>query len=159
VIDWEAVGAVGEIVGAVAVVLTLIYLTVQLRQNTKAVQHSTERGAFEDGQAWLYRMVENPEIASLYRLGLMNEELSPDNAMRFRFLMQLLFTHWHHARRHDVSGLVSVSDISSVLSTAGGSSYWKRARRQELSEMDAEFVQFLDDILANIESRNETSGS
>jgi hypothetical protein len=155
--NWDAVGAIGEIVGAGAVVLTLIYLTVQLRQNTKAVQHSSERGAFEDGQAWLYRMVENPEIASLYRLGLMNDELSPDNAMRFRFLMQLLFNHWHHVRRHDVSGLVSVSDISGVLSTPGGSRYWKRARQQELSEMDPEFVQFLDDILANVESRKDVN--
>ena len=104
-------------------------------------------------------MVENPEIASRDRLGLMNEELSPDNAMRFRFLMQLLFTHWHHARRQDVSGLVSVSDVSSVLSTEGGSRYWKRARQEELSEMDAEFVQFIDDVLANIESRSAVSGS
>jgi len=158
-VNWDAVGAVGEIVGAGAVVLTLIYLTVQLRQNTRAVEHSTERGAFEDGQAWLYRLVENPEIASLYRQGLMNEDLSPDNAMRFRFLMQLLFTHWHHARRHDVSGLVSVSDISNVLSTVGGSRYWKRARQQELSEMDGEFVRFLDDILADVESRNDLGGN
>jgi hypothetical protein len=35
-INWEAVGAIGEIVGAVAVVLTLGYLAVQIRQNTNA---------------------------------------------------------------------------------------------------------------------------
>lgn len=38
--NWEALGALGEIVGAAAVVLTLIFLTVQLRQNTKAVEEA-----------------------------------------------------------------------------------------------------------------------
>lgn len=36
--DWEAVGAVGEIVGAVAVVATLAYLALQVRQNTRMMQ-------------------------------------------------------------------------------------------------------------------------
>jgi hypothetical protein len=38
--DWNAIGAIGEIVGATAVVVTLIFLTFQLRQNTKAVDES-----------------------------------------------------------------------------------------------------------------------
>ncbi len=32
--NWEAIGAIGEMAGAVAVVLTLIYLSVQVRQNS-----------------------------------------------------------------------------------------------------------------------------
>jgi len=32
--EWEAVGAIGEVSGAIAVFITLIYLAVQLRQNT-----------------------------------------------------------------------------------------------------------------------------
>ena len=38
--NWDAVEAIGEIVGALAVFLTLIYLALQIRQNTKAVQAS-----------------------------------------------------------------------------------------------------------------------
>jgi hypothetical protein len=33
--------------------------------------------------------------------------------------------------------IVSVKDVSKVLSTRGGSSYWRRARQEELSEMGA----------------------
>jgi hypothetical protein len=39
-VNWEAVGAIGEIVGAIAVVATLLFLTVQLRQNTKSVDEA-----------------------------------------------------------------------------------------------------------------------
>ena len=35
--DWNAIGAIGEIIGALAVFLTLVYLAIQIRQNTKAV--------------------------------------------------------------------------------------------------------------------------
>ena len=36
--NWDAIGAVGEILGAAAVVVTLIYLAAQLRQNTNSMQ-------------------------------------------------------------------------------------------------------------------------
>ena len=35
--NWHAIGAIGEIVGATAVVVTLIYLSIQMRQNTASV--------------------------------------------------------------------------------------------------------------------------
>ena len=36
--NWEAIGALGETVGALAVLVTLVYLAMQIRQNTKTVQ-------------------------------------------------------------------------------------------------------------------------
>ena len=38
--NWDAVGAIGEVVGAVAVVITLLFLITQLRQNTKSLDAS-----------------------------------------------------------------------------------------------------------------------
>ena len=40
--NWDAIGAIGEIVGAAAVVVTLIYVAVQVRQNTKSMDESLE---------------------------------------------------------------------------------------------------------------------
>jgi hypothetical protein len=36
--NWDAIGATGEIVGALVVFLTLIYLAIQIRQNTHATR-------------------------------------------------------------------------------------------------------------------------
>ena len=66
-LNWEAIGAAGEIIGALAVVVTLVYLTFQLRQNTRAVEHATHRGVYEDGHEWMYRLIENPEVAEQAR--------------------------------------------------------------------------------------------
>ncbi len=38
--NWEAIGAISEAVGAVAIVATLVYLAIQIRQNTAIVKGS-----------------------------------------------------------------------------------------------------------------------
>ncbi len=45
--NWDAISAIGEIVGAVAIVITLIYLAVQIQQNTK-INSSAIRQSFYD---------------------------------------------------------------------------------------------------------------
>ena len=41
--NWEAIGAVGEVVGAIGVIATLGYLAVQIRQNSNVVRSSTRQ--------------------------------------------------------------------------------------------------------------------
>ena len=39
--NWNAIGAVGEILGAVAVIVSLVYLAVQVRHNTESLRIQT----------------------------------------------------------------------------------------------------------------------
>ena len=41
--SWEAIGAVGEVLGALAVFITLLYLAAQIRQNNKMARFETTR--------------------------------------------------------------------------------------------------------------------
>jgi len=38
--NWEAIGALGEVVGALAVILTLLYLAVQIRHSKKLLEEN-----------------------------------------------------------------------------------------------------------------------
>jgi hypothetical protein len=40
--NWDALGAIGELVGAAAVILTLVFLAFQIRSNTKAIQANAQ---------------------------------------------------------------------------------------------------------------------
>jgi len=40
-LNWEAIGAIGEILGAIAVVVSLLYLAIQIRQNSRIVKGSS----------------------------------------------------------------------------------------------------------------------
>ena len=41
--NWEAMGAIGEIVGAVGVIATLGYLAFQVRQNSNVTRSATRQ--------------------------------------------------------------------------------------------------------------------
>ena len=55
--NWDAIGAVGELVGAIAVVITLVYLAIQIRQNTKTVRASTYQSVAEALADGSYKMI------------------------------------------------------------------------------------------------------
>lgn len=40
-VNWDAVSAYSEVIGAIAVVVSLVYLALQIRQNTRAIRGST----------------------------------------------------------------------------------------------------------------------
>jgi hypothetical protein len=67
--NWEALGAIGEIVGAVAVVLTLGYLAVQIRQNTTSVR-ATSRLEIASGWRAHNRQMLDPAVNRAYGVGL-----------------------------------------------------------------------------------------
>ena len=47
--NWEAIGAVGETIGAIAVVVSILYLSIQIRSNTRATKASA---SFEATHSW-----------------------------------------------------------------------------------------------------------
>ena len=61
--NWDAIGAIGEVLGALGVITTLVYLAVQIRQNTRAVQGATVN-AIKEGQQ--YELHWSSEIAAAF---------------------------------------------------------------------------------------------
>ena len=63
--DWNAVGAIGEAVGAVAVLVTLVYLASQIRQNTKAQETTSVWIQTQIFNQSHISILENSEVAGL----------------------------------------------------------------------------------------------
>ena len=63
--NWAAIGAVGEILGAIAVVATLIYLTVQLKQNSLQIRLSSSQTAANNYSGRIIEVLSDPELLSL----------------------------------------------------------------------------------------------
>ncbi|MCX2979988.1 hypothetical protein EYC98_03815 [Halieaceae bacterium IMCC14734] len=153
--NWEAIGALADSVGVIVVIVTLIYLTIQLRQNTKAIKHSTDRGVFDDANKWMFTLIENPEIAELYVSGMQDEKLTSSEKLRFSLLLNTLFVHWNHAFETGAFEIVNNSQIKGVLSRPGGAAYWNRTLVSEsisLSDGFIAHVNALDNELKRVES-------
>jgi hypothetical protein len=103
-------GALGEFVGAIAVVITLVYLAVQIRQSNQAMRESrrlalaqTYQMRADALQEMLVRAAESehiaPIIAKLTGLGYPEDvgslaELTPLERGRFRLWQIAQQTHW-----------------------------------------------------------------
>lgn len=62
----EQYAYLAEIVGVVVVVVTLIYLTVQVRQGAELLRSESRQAQVANDQNGVYKIVENPELGRLF---------------------------------------------------------------------------------------------
>jgi hypothetical protein len=90
--NWNAIGAIAELIGALAVVATLLYLATQIRQNVVSLRNSGA-WAINEGLAVLNgRVSTDAEFADIWMRGLENaDSLNAVERERFRaFCMDML---------------------------------------------------------------------
>ena len=69
--NWDAIGAIGEVIGAFAVVLSLLYLALQIRHSSKMAEDTALRDVFGVVTTQFASMVEGPN-AEIILKGLKN---------------------------------------------------------------------------------------
>ena len=101
--NWEAIGAVGEVVGGIGVITTLGYLAVQIRQNSNVIRSST-RQAISTTQMELGLQVSgNPELrAAMLRWTSGEAPSTPDEELCGHLLRRALlraFENQYHQHK------------------------------------------------------------
>ena len=96
--NWEAIGAVGEVVGAAGVIASLVYLAVQIRQNTRSVRRTSARQSSEKNALALRALADYSDLFSGNHMGLDRiAELNPSERTRFDMIMGM----WMRAKEQD----------------------------------------------------------
>lgn len=90
--NWDAIGAVGELVDAVAVIVTFIYLAGQLRQNAKALRSSTYQAFNDSSFSWVDSEIENSAMLGKISDKASLDELRPEQGHVLRRIMFKAFT-------------------------------------------------------------------
>lgn len=151
--NWEAIGALAEVLGSVAVLVTLVYLAVQTRSINKQSQ-AEARYAFVDAMAEINTVIaQSKETASVWRRGLDDvASLDEDEKMQFAMFVGQYANLWsvmHQLHRDsqlpETQWQIVRNDIASILKTDGGRYFWEMGGEQAF---DAEFVGFINDELA-----------
>jgi hypothetical protein len=73
-VNWDAIGAVAEVIGALAVLITLIYLALQIRQNTRAINSSALDSTVNTISIARQSIYENDDVARVYLKGMATPE-------------------------------------------------------------------------------------
>ena len=106
--NWEAIGAVGEILGAAGVIVTLVYLARQLGQHTAMlrVQASSER--LERDYDIASSVIESREVAEMWAKDF--DTLDEIDRHRMMFFERRAIVLWHHLFHMRRRGLLADSD-------------------------------------------------
>ncbi len=121
--SWDALAAVAEAVGAVGVMLTLLYLALQTRQNTNVLEQTRrmhEAGMYRanaDGVMNLQSILAQDEkLALIWKNGLADEDLSDIEVARFEsYLNMLLFDQEHKLYLTEVGTFDEVGGVRQVM--------------------------------------------
>ena len=62
--NWEAIGAIAEILGSLAVIVTLVLLILQLKTNSIMIQNSTAQSSTSSISEWARQLTQNPDLYS-----------------------------------------------------------------------------------------------
>lgn len=93
----QLLGNYGEFVGAIAVVATLAYLTMQIRQNTNALRMSAASERIERDYEIVLPIIERREFAEIWLKGGENlAELDMVDKQRLFFFERRAITYWNH---------------------------------------------------------------
>ena len=85
--NWDAIGALAELAGAVSVLGTLIYLAKQIKDNSKLLSTSIYETAMEGYNNINKWSIGDPDLAQLTRRWLTNDDTEMDSSEKFRLDM------------------------------------------------------------------------
>jgi hypothetical protein len=68
--NWDAIGAVGEAIGAAGVIASLVYLAIQIRASTRASAVQAKLQATRLLSEVMDSLIQTPELNDLYLRGL-----------------------------------------------------------------------------------------
>jgi len=131
--NWDALGAIGEIVGALAVVVTLLYVGRQIHQANAQSQASARYSFIEAYGHMNATITGSKEVASIFRRGMKGQDLDEDEGIQFFALLGQFLNAWSALYDLHEDGLLPDNqwtmvrlDIITMLSEKGGREFWER---------------------------------
>jgi hypothetical protein len=89
VLNLDVLGNIGEAVGGLSVVVSLIYLAIQIRQNTRAVRATLFREGARSVNDYARTVLQDEATARIFLTGLREpDSLSQLDRLRFNFRVQ-----------------------------------------------------------------------
>jgi hypothetical protein len=146
-VTLEALGNIGEFLGAIGVVISLAYLGLQIRQNTNAIKASSHHSLNDSFSSFLELLINNRRAAKILEAGIMSlEGLNDEDRDTFYAVLSLLFNHFENTYFHYQRGLLEEAQWTRWRIAIGwyvgfpGVAVWWANRAQVFSEDFGAFV-------------------
>jgi len=143
----ESLGNIGDFIGGIAVVITLLYLAVQIRQNTRSTRTQSWQAAVAAASDWSREVGMNPDSCRIISQGSLDwGSLSDIERVQFNLIMNSFLRNCENFHYQYINGTIDESTWSgwaqrtiAVLDPPGARAWWEAAR----TAYSPEFQQFL----------------
>ncbi len=149
--DITTLAAWGEFLGGIAVVVSLVYLASQIRQNSRLLQVSTTAALGDQEIEFSKLMIEDPEISRIFEDGAADRDsLSEAERRKFDAFMRMVFGTFQRNFFVEQDGALKASlwqtelrGTRSILRQPGSQQWWEEARPL----FGDEFGEFVDGLI------------
>jgi len=131
--NWDAVGAIAELVGAAGVVASLVYLTSQIRNNSRSVEAATSHSIARARNEINMTLATHPELSDLLLRGKDDySALQPEERQRYNAYMHGMLNTFEDSYVQYSKGFASresweesIAFLSRVLAQPGMDRWWR----------------------------------
>jgi hypothetical protein len=135
VVTLQDLGSIGEFIAAIATVVTLVYLAIQIRQNTRSVRTAAFQEASRDFTESIDHMSRDPDLCRIYLAGAKDfESLPREERLRFSIYFTGVLRRCENLLYQTREGMVNRDDWEGVRETVrqtfalpGVVTWWKRS--------------------------------
>lgn len=133
--DWQLAAAVAQVVGAAAVVVSLIYLAAQIRSQTRESRLNATRELAQDFRDLVAEISRDEEVFALFRRSMSSyEDLSEEERARIHMLFYSRIFGLHeqvylHLKHENIDRLFLESiqnRFAELIQTQGFRGWWER---------------------------------
>jgi hypothetical protein len=142
--NWEMAGVVAEVIGAIAVVTTLIFLAVEIRKNTVATRQQSYNDFVNRQSDWLESFSYDRERMSVFSAGLSGEKLDHIDSQRFMVNMMKIMNHMQDVYLQYEAGVAEEKIwiaqsrfLGALLSQSAFQNWWQESTQYYLPEFIA----------------------
>lgn len=154
--NWDAVVAIAEVVGAVTVIASLGYVALQVKQNTRATRYQTTQNMITANSDANFLISADGELAEILHKGCYKpESLTGTERLRFNTWFFAYYNHFDFAYHQYIAGQLDEVMWQKmafemplyVSSLPGVTEWWSKDK----ARMSKEFVAYMDERMANID--------
>lgn len=130
--NWEAITAVSELIGAIGVIASLLYLAVQIKADSKARRAATVHDQSEAYRTLLGMIATDSELAKIYYQGIIDfGSLEDFELVRFTSLLGHMFRVFEEAYFQWIEGHLDArvwngfeGPITDIVAYSGVQAWW-----------------------------------
>jgi len=150
-VNWSAVEAISQLLGALAVVASLVYVAAQIRQNTTAIRSDTIQAIADQANQLNMALATDEHLprlmVAMFESDAGREDLTPEDRWRLTMAVMAALRRMENVYLQVQSGVLDPGAFDRI----GFDFYWTRFSRETWAALrqafDPAFARFFDERL------------